>query len=148
MNLEWEYYDPWVVELSNLRERLVGKRVLSVENGYDFSRLVLNDGTVLALYMTDQDCCAAADGSWVIQPDALDAIITDVQIGDERTHVDDGMQTNYATITILHNQNPIALAECWANNGNGGFYCSTLTLDVTHKLGRTKHDFQVKVVSS
>lgn len=134
-------------DLENLRERILGRRVIAVESGGE--RLVLNDGTTLDLYMSDNDCCASADGSWVIQPDALDAIITDVRFTNENTRDDgDGAVTNYVTVTILHNQNPVALANCYANNGNGGFYCSTLALDVSHKLGKTKHDFTVEVVSA
>ncbi|MEB3521030.1 hypothetical protein SM122_10775 [Streptococcus sp. S2(2023)] len=32
------------------------------------------------------------------------------------------------TVTIYHNQNPIALAECEADDGNGGFYYSVGSL--------------------
>lgn len=132
--------------LRQIRNRILGRRVIAVESGG--ARLVLNDGTTLDLYMSDNDCCAAADGSWVIKPDALDAIITDVRFTENHRNYDGEMTTNYMTITILHNQNPVALANCYANNGNGGFYASTLSLIVSHKLGRTKHDFTVEVVSA
>lgn len=32
------------------------------------------------------------------------------------------------TVTIYHNQNPIALAECEADDGNGGYYYSVGSL--------------------
>lgn len=116
-------------DLSAIRARIEGKRVVSVEpNG---ERLTLDDGTVLDLYMSESDCCASASGTWVLQPDALDAIITDVkaEITGDCVPNGDGA-TSTAIVTILHNQNPIALADCYADDGNGGYYCSTLSLSV------------------
>lgn len=117
-------------ELSEVRDRIEGKRVVSVSA--DKETLTLDDGTLLRLYMSDSDCCANAYGQWVIQPEALEAIITDVQIKPdvERSGDDGDGITNYATIAILHNQNPVALAECEANDGNGGYYFSVLSLNV------------------
>ena len=119
-----------MTDLTIVRERIEGKRVVAVED--DGAKLILDDGTVLRLYMSDSDCCANARGEWVIQPGALQAIITDVQVAPdmERSGYDGDGITNYATITILHNQNPIALADCEANNGNGGYYFSVLSLSV------------------
>lgn len=43
--------------------------------------------------------------------------------------VDDwGTTTSTNTVTIYHNQNPIALAECEANDGNAGYYYSVASL--------------------
>lgn len=117
-----------------LREQIEGKRVVAVES--DGEKLVLDDGTVLHLYMSGSDCCAYAYGEWVIQPDALDAIITDVKFdlvdGDEH---DWGGTTNKATIAILHNQNPVALADCSANDGSSGYYYSVLSLSIETPTG-------------
>lgn len=134
------------MDLSNIRERIEGKRVVSVESGGD--KLVLDDGTVLRLYMSDSDCCAGASGDWVLQPDSLEAIITDVTVTpDEERSGDDGDgTTNYATVAILHNQNPIALADCYANDGNGGYYFSVLSLNVV--VPGVDDDIDVKVVES
>lgn len=116
-------------DLSNIRERIEGKRVVAVED--DGAKLILNDGTVLHLYMSDSDCCASAAGEWVIQPDTLEAIITDVKIDILADREDDGDgATSRAKITILHNQNPVALADCYANDGNGGYYYSVLSLSI------------------
>lgn len=133
------------IDLSGIRERIRGKRVISVES--DGERLVLDDGTVLHLYMSDSDCCASAAGTWVIQPDALEAIITDVQVipDAERSGDDGDGVTNYATVSILHNQNPIALADCYANDGNGGYYFSALSLTVWFAEG---DPLSVKVLES
>jgi hypothetical protein len=117
--------------------RIKGRRVVQVD-GIGDSRLTLDDGTVLELYMSESDCCASAAGEWVIQPDALEAIITNVTVAYdlERSGYDGDTVVNYATITILHNQNPIALAECSANAGNGNYYFSALSLAVRIPPGR------------
>lgn len=134
------------MDLENIRKRIEGKRVVSVENGGE--NLLLDDGTLLRLYMSASDCCASASGEWVIQPDALEAIITDVKVvPDEERSGDDGDGiTNYATVSILHNQNPIALADCYANDGNGGYYFSVLSLNVS--VPGVDEDVDVKVVES
>lgn len=133
-------------EINALRERIEGKRVVSVEG--DGAKLVLDDGTALWLYMSDSDCCASAHGEWVIQSDLLEAIITDVQVvpDDERSGDNGDGTTNYARVAILHNQNPIALADCYANDGNGGYYFSVLSLNVV--VPGAEKAFDVEVVSA
>lgn len=117
-----------VTFVDELRERVVGKRVVSVsESG---SELRLDDGTTLLLYMSDSDCCASAFGNWVIDQDRLDAIITNVTIGGPEFTDDGDGGYSECKITILHNQNPVALGECYADNGNGGYYFSVLSLAV------------------
>lgn len=59
----------------------------------------------------------------------LDAIITDIKIGEQVTEGSDwGETTSTNTVTIYHNQNPIALAECEADDGNCGYYYSVASL--------------------
>ena len=95
---------------------------------WDDNELTLEDGTVL-VFEEDQDCCAHAYGEW--EDVKLDAVITDVKVKRINGKRDeDGERTNRATLTIFHNNNPIAKAECRANDGNGGYYYSTLTLKV------------------
>ncbi|MCG7607174.1 hypothetical protein [Mycobacterium sp. CnD-18-1] len=119
-----------VSDWDKVRAKVVGKRVVSV--GCNGETLTLDDGTVLRLYMSASDCCASARGDWeLLQPDALEAIITDVKFNLLTDREDDGDgATSTAEITILHNQNPIALADCYANDGNGGYYFSVLSLKV------------------
>ncbi|HEO5422210.1 TPA: hypothetical protein VA418_001509 [Streptococcus agalactiae] len=77
--------------------------------------------------MSESDCCAHAGGEF--QNVKLDAVITDVKIGEQvKEESDWGETTSTNTVTIYHNQNPIALAECEANDGNGGFYYSVGSL--------------------
>lgn len=127
-----------VTFLDELRERVVGKRVVSVSGGG--SELRLDDGTTLLLYMSDSDCCASAVGDWVIDQDRLDAIITNVTIsGPEFTDDGDGGYSE-CKITILHNQNTVAFGECYAGNGNGGYYYSILSLKVTSPFAEPLDD--------
>lgn len=124
--------------VDELRERVVGKRVVSVsESG---SELRLDDGTTLLLYMSDSDCCASAFGNWVIDQDRLDAIITNVTIGGPEFTDDGDGGYSECTITILHNQNPVAFGECYADNGNGGYYYSILSLKVTSPFAEPLDD--------
>ena len=109
-----------------LTKYLVGRRITTADN----NTLTLDDGTTLHLYESDQDCCAIASGKWeLLDPDRLEAAITDVEY--EEDAYPDG-DTRFATcrITILHNQNPIALGDGYANAGNGGYYFSALSLEI------------------
>lgn len=111
-----------------VKQRIIGKRVTRVDDRGD---LILEDGTKLKLYMSDSDCCAYAHGDWVVEPSQLDAIITDLkyEVDFDTENYGDGC-TSTAKITILHNQNPVALADCSANDGNGGYYYSVLSLSI------------------
>lgn len=128
--------DPTTI-VTTIADRIVGKRIVAVVTIDSSSTLILDDDTRLRLYCSEQDCCASAGGSWnwVVDDDQLDAIITAVELRPdlERSGPNGGEydgNTNYATIAILHNQNPIALADCYADDGNGGYYYSILSLNV------------------
>lgn len=109
-----------------LTKHLVGRRITSAK----CDTLTLNDGTILQLYESDQDCCAGAFGEWeILDPDRLEAAITDVDYEDAAYH-DGDTRIAKCKITILHNQNPIALGDGYANAGNGGYYFSVLSLRV------------------
>lgn len=110
-----------------LRACIEGKRIVSA----DGDTLTLDDGMTLRLYESDSDCCASAWGEWVTHSGALEAIITDVRLEVTADREDNGDgATSKAVITILHNQNPIAQGDCEANDGNGGYYFSVLSLKV------------------
>lgn len=144
-----------------LKERLIGRHIVSVQadDGVEYtatehpmrgSTMRLDDGHVLRLYCSEQDCCAYAGGEWIINPDNVDAMITDVRaVWDDENSGDDGDgTTNYVKIIVLHNQNVLAQADCSANDGNGGYYYSILSLDISHVIGKTPHDITVKVVDA
>ena len=118
--------------IEELKQSLLYKTITTWDN----NSLTLNDGTKVTIECTDNDCCAWAGGEF--KDVTLDAIITDVSIGEITTFGDPcDMTTNNVTITVYHNQNPIALAECYADNGNGGYYysvCSLVVNGVNHPV--------------
>lgn len=109
--------------LEELKELLLYKRIVK----WDKDFLLLEDGTRVTIEMSESDCCAYAGGEF--KDVKLDAIITDIKIGEQVTEENDsGESESKNTVTIYHNQNPIALAECEADDGNGGFYYSVGSL--------------------
>lgn len=109
--------------LEELKELLVYKRIVK----WDKDHIELEDGTKVTIEMSESDCCAYAVGEF--KDVKLDAIITDIKIGEQETvGYEDGSSESYNTVTIYHNQNPVALAECEANDGNGGYYYSVGSL--------------------
>lgn len=111
--------------LEELKELLICKRIVK----WDRDFLLLEDGTKVTIEMSESDCCASAGGEF--KDIKLDAVITDVKIGDQVTEKNEwGTTENRNTVTIYHNQNPIALAECEANDGNGGYHYSVGSLVV------------------
>ena len=122
------YYEPdWgnarYGSLEELKELLLYKRIVK----WDKDFLLLEDGTRVTIEMSESDCCASAGGEF--KDVKLDAIITDIKIGEQVTEESDwGTAESKNTVTIYHNQNPIALAECEADDGNGGYYYSVGSL--------------------
>ena len=118
--------------IEELKQSLLYKTITAWDN----NSLTLSDGTKVTIECTDNDCCAWAGGEF--KDVTLDAIVTDVTIGEITTFGDPcDMTTNKVTITVYHNQNPIALAECYADNGNGGYYysvCSLVVNGVNHPV--------------
>ena len=118
--------------IEELKQSLLYKTITAWDN----NSLTLSDGTKVTIECTNNDCCAWAGGEF--KDVTLDAIVTDVTIGKITTFGDPcDMTTNKVTITIYHNQNPIALAECYADNGNGGYYysvCSLVVNGVNHPV--------------
>ena len=112
---------------ATLAKYLVGRRITTAGD----NTLTLDDGTILRLYESAQDCCAGAFGEWkILDPDRLEAAITHVEY--EEDDYDDGdTRVTKCKIVILHNQHPVALGDGYANAGNGGFYFAVLSLHVT-----------------
>lgn len=120
-----------------LTKYLVGRRIATADD----NTLTLDDGTTLRLYESDYDCCAGAGGEWkILDPDRLEAAITHVEYEDSSyfscTHV------AKCKITILHNQNPVAIGEGEADAGNGGYYFSVLALEIAVD-GTTVYDEEI-----
>lgn len=116
------------IDEKELKERLLYKTIVKFED----NKLYLDDGTIVSIEMTDNDCCAYAFGEF--KDVKLEALITDVKIGgyeDHRFDIDaefNDEYENHNTVTIYSNQNPVAQADCYANAGNGGYYFSVCSL--------------------
>jgi hypothetical protein len=104
--------------LNDLNKHLLYKRIVK----WNENKLVLDDGTIVTLEESEQDCCASASGKF--SNVELDAVITNVEVGEQVNIPDDDTTINEVTVTLFHNQNPIALAEMTADAGNGGYYYS------------------------
>lgn len=102
----------------DFKKQLLYKRIIE----WNEDKLVLEDGTIITIECSEYDCCAGAYGKF--KDVVLDAVITNVSEPIITNIPDDETTVNQATITIYHNQNPIALAEVTADAGNGGYYYS------------------------
>ena len=101
-----------------LLDKLLFKRIVE----WDEDKLVLSDGLVVTIEMSDSDCCATAGGQF--KDVKLDAVITNVELGEETSYYNGDYTTNSNTLTFFHNLNPIAVADMTADDGNGGYYYS------------------------
>ncbi|CAG6320133.1 phage protein [Streptococcus pneumoniae EU-NP01] len=111
--------------MEELKELLLFKRIVK----WDKDFLLLEDGTKVTIEMSESDCCASAGGEF--QDVSLDAVITNIEIG-EPEEIPDHWGTGYKNkVTIFHNQNPVAIANCEAEH-NGYYYsvCSLVIGDI------------------
>ncbi|MFO3692083.1 DUF7448 domain-containing protein [Staphylococcus felis] len=116
-------------EFEEIKEEILYKRVTA----WTDETLTLDDGTVIEIVESEQDCCASAGGSW--SNVKLDALITDVKIENEITRpkfegYPDDESENLATVILYHNQNLIAQGSCYADGGNGDYYYSVCSLKI------------------
>jgi hypothetical protein len=82
----------------------------------------LDNGVVISIMETAQDCCATADG--VFDDVVLDAAITNVSNIHYEPWENSDTYGCSATVTIMHNRNVICKAVADADAGNGGYYYS------------------------
>lgn len=109
-----------------LTDTLLYKTIAKIEDG----KLFLTDGTKIYFEMSDNDCCGNAEGFWENYNDeTFEGLITNVEY-DYKEDDSEEEATNKLKITLYHNANPIAQADCYANDGNGGFYFSVLDVYV------------------
>lgn len=117
---------------SFVEKYVLGQQVDRVEN----SSLFLANGVELELFESAQDCCARANGVWR-KFDEGEAGITAVKIEENTVKDEWGRSETEALITLLHGNDRIAQATCVADDGNGGYYFSVLSLKVKLPDGRT-----------
>ncbi|HFE9852775.1 TPA: hypothetical protein ACGBG5_003287 [Enterococcus faecalis] len=111
--------------IKKLKEKLLMKRV----NNLTEDVLTLDDGTKVHFECTDSDCCASADGTW--KSTETDGLITDIQLVDVQKEEEEWGETQMvAKLVVLHDQNPVAQAQLRADNGNGDYYFSILSVFV------------------
>jgi len=120
--------------LEQLKQVLLYKEIARV-NG---DTLFLKDGTQIDFYMSANDWCAIAYGDWKLLEN-FEGVITDVKF--KATEEYFYGTTKKLFITIFHNQNEVAQAECHADNGNEGYYYSVLSVRVTGIDGKQIDDF-------
>lgn len=120
--------------LNKLKELLLYKEIARANE----DTLTLKDGTKVQFYMSDNDWCAFAYGDWKLLEN-FEGVITDVKF--KATEEYCGHTENKLFITIYHNQNEIAQAECCSDNGNDGYYYSVLSVEVTNIDGNRIDDF-------
>lgn len=116
-------------EFEEIKDQILYKRVTA----WTDETLTLDDGTVIEIVESEQDCCAHAGGTWMNVK--LDAVITNVKIEDEitRSKFEDypnDESESLATVVLYHNQNPIAQGACYADAGNGDYYYSVCSLKI------------------
>lgn len=110
-----EYGNARYGTLDELKEKLLFKRIVE----WDEKHLTLEDGTEVTIELSESDCCAYAGGEF--KDVKLDAVITDVEIGEPVSDDSDWVIRKTNKVTIYHNQNPIAQADCEAEH-NGYYY--------------------------
>ena len=115
-------------EFKEIKKQLLYKKVKE----WTDKTLTLDDGTLVEIVESEQDCCASAGGEWINVK--LDAVITNVKIENEREQQKfdtwSAESESLATVVLYHNQNPIAQGECYADAGNSDFYYSICSLKI------------------
>lgn len=124
--------------LEQLKQVLLYKEIAEVNGNGDV--LFLKDGTKVEFYMSDNDWCALAYGDWKLLEN-VEGVITDVKF--KATEEYCGRTVNKLFITIYHNQNEIAQADCYSDDGNDGYYYSVLSVRVTNIDGKKIDDFTI-----
>ncbi|MEK4025370.1 DUF7448 domain-containing protein [Sporosarcina sp. FSL W7-1283] len=116
--------------IEELKEMILYKKVVEVTQ----DKVVLENGAVLTIECSEQDCCANGGGEFEFDKynAPLEAVITDFQIGEQEDVPDEDTRISKNTITLFHNQNPIIEASATTDAGNGGYYFSVTSLVINN----------------
>ena len=96
---------------------------------WDDNKIVLDNGLIIAIEETAQDCCASAGGNF--SDVVLQAAITSVTEPKYKPWDDGDTFGCSAVVKFLHNRNLICKANADADAGNGGYYFSIASFVVT-----------------
>lgn len=110
-----------------LEKALLYKKVTKIKDGV----LYLENGDGVEFVETFQDCCAGANGEWVNLNNLNEALITCVQL--ENVETDDNWcdsRRTTAKLVLYYENEQLATSELEADAGNGGYYGSTLGLEI------------------
>lgn len=109
-----------------LEKALLYKKVAKIKDGV----LYLEDGERVEFVETFQDCCAGASGEWVNLNNLTEALITCVQL--ENVETDDWCDSRRTTakLVLYYENEQLGTSELEADAGNGGYYGSTLGLEI------------------
>ena len=106
------------MDFKEFKEMLLYRKVVAWED----NTITLDNGVVISIEETEQDCCASASGCFTDVK--LDAAITDVTEPKYKSWDDGDTYGCEAVVKMLHNQNLVCQANANADAGNGGYYYS------------------------
>ena len=115
-----------------IKELLLYKKIVA----WTEDTIKLDDGTIISIEETEQDCCASAVGTF--SKVKLDAVITDVKLVEKESWEDEDTYGCRVKIIVLHNQNLVCEINADANAGNGGYYYSIASFVVKIPTGKEK----------
>lgn len=116
---EFEYKDK-----KEMIDSLVGRRIIE----WSKDHLKLDDGSIITIEMTDYDCCAMAYGEF--KDVRLEAVITDIRFNKPALSYCEDESATTQEVVFVHNQNKIAQADLYADNGNGDYYYSVVAFKI------------------
>lgn len=105
-------------------DSLVGKRIVE----WDQDHLKLDDGSIITIEKTDYDCCAMAYGEF--KDAKLEAVITDIRFNKPSLNYCEDESYTTQEVVFIHNQNKIAQADLYADNGNEDHYYSVVAFKI------------------
>ena len=112
------------MSFEELKEKMLFRRITE----WDANHITLDNGMVLTIEMTDNDCCASAYGEF--EDVTLDACITNIGDIEYQHWEDDDTYGCSARVNIVHNRNKLCEVYANADAGNGGYYYSVASFIV------------------
>jgi hypothetical protein len=121
------------MKFEEFKKMLLYRRVVAWKD----NTITLDNGIVISIEETEQDCCASASGRFTNVK--LDAAITDVTEPKYKSWSNGDTCGCKAVVKMLHNQNLVCQANANADAGNGGYYYSIASFVV--KIPNRKERF-------